>query len=163
MDALRRARQRAGRLRDASGANLVEAAIALPLLLLLTFGIADFGTFFYGYLALENGVSQATRFAITGNQLTDSGGAVLSRQDSIIAAMRQATPTLSIPVSAFRFEHMSPGGSGWVGGTGGPNDIERVTVNYNWQFMTPLVRPFFPGGQVTLSVESTMKNEGRFQ
>ena len=49
------------RLKDATGATLLEAAIITPLLLLLTFSIADFGGLFYVYLALENGVSQATR------------------------------------------------------------------------------------------------------
>ena len=46
---------------------------------------------------------------------------------------------------------------------GGPNDVGRVTVNYSWQFMTPLVRPFFTNGQVNLRVQSTMKNETLFQ
>ena len=86
------------RLKDATGATLLEAAIITPLLLLLTFSIADFGGLFYAYLALENGVSQATRFAVTGNT-TGS----LSREDSIKAAMRSATPTLSIPDGAFTF------------------------------------------------------------
>jgi hypothetical protein len=152
-----------GRLKDSTGANLIEAAIALPLLLLLTFGIVDFATFFYGYLALENGVSQATRYAITGNQMNNPSGGLLSREDSIRSAMRQATPTISIPDSAFTFSHMVPGGTVWKGGTGSPNDVEKVTVNYSWQFLTPLIRPFFPSGRVTLTVESTMKNEGRFQ
>ena len=29
--------------------------------------------------------------------------------------------------------------------------------------MTPLIKPFFPGGKLVLTVDSTMKNEGRFQ
>ena len=51
------------RISDATGSTLLEAAIITPLLLLLTFSIVDFGSMFYVYLALENGVSQATRFA----------------------------------------------------------------------------------------------------
>ena len=54
------------RLSDARGANLVEAAVITPLLLLLTLAIVDFSAMFYAYLALEHGVSQATRYAITG-------------------------------------------------------------------------------------------------
>ena len=68
---MRRMVRRAKRLRDARGAALIEAAILTPLLLLLTFAIVDFGSMFYVYLALENGVSQATRYAITGNQMDD--------------------------------------------------------------------------------------------
>lgn len=149
------------RLSDAKGANLVEAAIITPLLLLLTLAIVDFASMFYGYLALEHGVSQATRLAITGQTLTGPSGA-MNRQESIKYRMRESTPTLTIPDSAFSFSFMAPGASSWSGGVGGPGDIGRVTVTYPWTFMTPLVRPFFAGGQVTLRVESTMKNEAVF-
>ena len=145
------------RLKGTEGANLLEGAIVTPLLLLLTFGIIEFATVFFTYLALQNGVSQATRFGITGNV---SGS--LSRVESIKSAMRQSTPTLTIPDSAFTFQHMSPGGSSWVGGTGAPGEVEKVTVVYTWQFFTPLMRPFFPTGQMTLRVDSIMKNESRF-
>jgi hypothetical protein len=153
------------RIRDAAGATLIEAAIVTPLLLLLTFSIADFGSLFYVYLALENGVSQATRYAVTGNLLDDPSkpGTKLSRPDTIKLAMRNATPTLAIPDAAFSFQHMPVGGSGWIGGVGGPGDVEKVTINYDWTLLTPLLRPFFTGGKLTFSVESTMKNESRFQ
>jgi hypothetical protein len=153
------------RLKDATGATLLEAALVTPLLLLLTFSIADFGSLFYVYLALENGVSQATRYAVTGNTMDDPSkpGTKLSRPETIKAAMRSATPTLNIPDSAFTFQHMVPGGSTWLGGTGGPSDIEKVTINYDWALLTPLLRPFFTGGKLQFSVESTMKNESRFQ
>lgn len=150
------------RLRATEGTNLVEAALITPLLLVLTFSIVDLGAIFYAYLAMENGVSQAVRYGITGNQLTDASGATMTRQSSIIAAMRSSTPTLSLPDSAFTFQHMTPGSGSWSGGVGGPNDIDKVTVSYDWQLMTPVLRPFFPTGQVHLQVESAMKNEGRF-
>ena len=151
------------RLADSTGTNLVEAALVTPLLLLLTLAIVDFGAIFYVYLALENGVSQATRFAVTGNQMDDPDhpGEQLDRADSIKAAMRDATPTLTIEDDAFTFSHMAPGGT-WVSGTGGPSDIEKVTITYNWTPFTPLIRPFFENGELTLTVESAMKNEGRF-
>ena len=84
------------RLGDSKGANLVEAAIITPLLLLLTFAIVDFAAMFYCYLALEHGVSQATRFAVTGQEMS-AGGTPIGREASIKAAMREATPTLTIP------------------------------------------------------------------
>jgi hypothetical protein len=117
------------------------------------------------YLALENGVSQASRFAVTGNFMDDpdNPGTPLSREQSIRAAFRKATTTLAVDDAAFSFYHMAPGGAGWVGGTGGPNDIEKVTVQYTWEFWTPMIRPFFTNGEITLSVDSMMKNEGRFE
>src|SRR6185295_14587142 len=96
------------RLSDARGANLVEAAIVTPLLLLLTLGIVDFSAMFYAYLALEHGVSQATRYAITGQAETG-----LTRVESIKKQMRDATPTLTIPDAAFSFSFMPATGGAW--------------------------------------------------
>jgi hypothetical protein len=142
-------------LREVRGVNLVEAAIVTPLLVLLTFAIIEFATLLYVHEALQNGVSQATRFAITGRLITGK-----SRTESIKAVMRQATPTLTLPEGAFAFSHIPAGGGGWVEGTGGPNSIERITVTYSWPIMTPLLRPFFPTDAVVFVVESAMKNEG---
>jgi Flp pilus assembly protein TadG len=144
-------------LRSSRGTNLLETALVLPLLLLITFSIIEFGAMFYAYLALENGVSQATRYGITG-----AVNGALSRQDSIMAAMRDATPTLTIADNQFTFNYLPQGGTTWLAGPGGPGDVEKVTINYTWDFMTPLIRPFFTNGQFQIQVSSSMKNEGRF-
>jgi TadE-like protein len=142
--------------KSSKGANLVETAMVIPLLLLLTFAIIDFSTVLYIYLTLANGVSQATRYAVTGQQMNDPNnvGQKLSREESVKGAMRAATPTLSISDSCFQFYNLTKSSSG----AGGPNDVIRVTVNYDWRSFTPLIRPFF-NGQITLTVQSTMKNE----
>jgi hypothetical protein len=144
---------------------MLEAAIVTPLLLLLTLSIVDFASLFYVYLSLESGVSQATRYGITGNAMDDPStpGGKLGREGTLKAAMRGATPTLTIPDGAFSFSHMVPGSSAWAGGAGGPGDIEKLSVQYDWQLMTPLIRPFFAGGKITFRVESTMKNEVKFK
>jgi Flp pilus assembly protein TadG len=153
------------RLRDCKGNTLVEAAVLTPLLLLLTFSIMDFASLFYVYLALENGVSQASRYGVTGQQMDDPlhPGSKLSHADSMIAAMRAATPTLNIPSTAFSFSNMPVGGSTWVAGSGAPGTVEKITVDYTWDIITPLIRPFFTNGQIHFRVESAMKNEVPFQ
>lgn len=153
------------RLLDQRGTNLVEAALITPLLLLLTFAIVDFASLFYVRLALENGVSQATRYGITGGQMDDPAhpGTPLSRESSILTALRRATPTLTISAAAVTFSHMDPGGTTWLAGSGGPGAIEKVSVSYTWRPITPVLVPFFSGGRLDLRSESTMKNEGRFQ
>jgi len=152
------------RVRDTRGTNLLEAAIITPLLIMLTFAICDFGALFYVYLALENGVSQASRYGVTGNLMDDPArpGTPLSRTDSIKTAMRQATPTLTLADSAFSFQNMPPGSSTWTAGTGGPGTTEKVTVDYTWDILTPMMRPFFTNGQIHFTVDSAMKNEARF-
>ncbi|MGH9409206.1 MAG: TadE family protein, partial [Vicinamibacterales bacterium] len=128
------------RIRGDQGANLLEAAIALPLVILLTFSVVDFASMFYVYLALENGVSQGTRFGVTGNVMNDPNtGDPMSRQDSIIAATRDATPTLDLPDADFSFQHLTTGSSSWAAGVGGPSDIVKVTVNYDWDILTPVL------------------------
>ncbi len=144
---------RRGRLADSTGSNLIEAAIILPLLVLLTCGIAEFGLIFWIWLALQNGVSQATRHAVVGN----------FNEASIKQAMRDATPSLTIDDGAFAFSHMPLGGGGWIGGVGGPNDIGKVRVTYTWNVITPFIRPFFSQGKIDFEVESSMKYESAFQ
>ena len=145
------------RLKDSRGANIVEMALVLPLLFLLTFSIVDFASLFYVYLALENGVAQAGRFGVTGNVSGE-----LSREDSIRLAMRDATPTLTIQDGDFTFSHMAPGGVNWLAGTGNPSDISKVKVTHTWALMTPFIREFFADGRITIAVESAMLNEPRF-
>lgn len=145
------------RLKGAEGTNLVEAALVLPMVLLTTFAIVDFASLFYAYTALENGVSLATRYGVTGQVAGQA-----SREDSIRDAMREATPTLTIPDDAFTFTHIPAGASAWVGGVGGPNDIGRVRVDLTWPLFTPLVSAMFTDGEFTLTAESVMKNE-RFE
>jgi Flp pilus assembly protein TadG len=147
----------ARRLKDARGNNIVEMALVLPLLFLLTFSIVDFASMFYVYLALENGVSQAGRYGVTGNVLPGK-----SREESIREAMRSATPTLTIDDGAFTFSHIVPGSVNWLPGTGQPSEISRVRVTYTWALMTPFIREFFPDGQINIAVESAMLNEPRF-
>ena len=65
-------------------------------------------------------------------------GTPLSRVDSVKTAMRQATPTLTIPDGAFSFSHRPSGPTGvWTAGPGGPTEIDKVTVGYTWNLFCP--------------------------
>jgi Flp pilus assembly protein TadG len=152
-------------LRDCSGSNLLEAAIVTPLLLMLTFGIVDFASMFYTYLALENGVSQATRFSITGRTIDDpdSPGTPLSSEAAIRAEMKRTTPALNIDDINFTFTHMAPGSTSWAAGAGGPGAVGKVSVEYSWAPLTPILRPFLDDGLMTVRAESAMKKESRFE
>lgn len=148
------------RWRSERGQNLVETAIVLIPLLLLTFGIVDFAGLFYAYLALENGVSQATRYAVTGQTMTvtDSSGntTTLSRLASITQALQNATPTLDVSKMTITSTNLS-NSSGTA--TGDAGDIIRIDVTYTWNIITPIIKPFFTNGKITLETSSTMKCE----
>jgi len=49
-----------------NGQGMLEFALALPILLMLIFGIIDFALTFQAWLQIENMVRQTTRFAVTG-------------------------------------------------------------------------------------------------
>ncbi|MCM3880164.1 MAG: pilus assembly protein [Vicinamibacterales bacterium] len=151
-------------LADTTGSNLIEGAILTPLLFMMTFGVVDFGYLLYTFVALENGVSQATRYAITGQAMDDPNnpGQKLGREASIKTAMRNATPKLVLPDADFVFEHLSPGAGSWTGGAGGPADVGKVTVTYAWKPLTPILKPFLTNGQMTVRVDSAMKNESNW-
>lgn len=51
------------RWRNARGANLVEMALVVPLLLLLLMGAADLGRVFYAHIAITNAAREAARYA----------------------------------------------------------------------------------------------------
>ncbi len=51
--------------------SMVEFALTLPILLLLVFGIIEFGRVLQAWLALENGARFAIRYAVTGNYNPD--------------------------------------------------------------------------------------------
>ncbi len=50
-----------------AGSAVVEAALVLPLFLLLVFGLMQFGLIFRSQLALRDAASIAVRFAVLGN------------------------------------------------------------------------------------------------
>src|SRR2546425_1493616 len=141
--------------RSLRGTALAEVGIVMLPLITISFAALDFAGILYTLLAMQNGVSQATRFAVTGNTMTDSSGASMPRDQAIRQAMRAATPGFQIDDGAFTFYDVSTGTSG----TGAPKDIIRVTVTYDWQLLTPILRPFFENGYVTVRVASTMRNE----
>jgi Flp pilus assembly protein TadG len=58
------------RLRSESGAELIEFALALPLLLLVVLGIIDFGFLFQKYEVITNAAREGARIAVLPNYTT---------------------------------------------------------------------------------------------
>jgi Flp pilus assembly protein TadG len=143
------------RLHDCeSGTVLIEAAISLPLLLLVVLGIADFGRLFQQYEVLTNAAREGARVAVLPdymdadaiarvNQYLTAGGL-----DSSVATV--PTPTTTAVV---------------VGGAGGPCiTLKTVTVTYphTFSFVGGIVQ-FFGGtafGTTTLTATASMRVEG---
>ncbi len=54
-------------LRKRQGQSLVEFAITLPIVLMLTFGVIEFSRLFQSWVSLQNAARSATRYATTGS------------------------------------------------------------------------------------------------
>lgn len=148
---LRRSRTRRRLRRNTSGQSLVEFAIVLPLLLLMFFGIFEFGRFYFTKLTLQHAVREATRFAITGNTLTDpETGDPISRANSIVRVILENTNNLDVDLAGVT---ITPADGG------GPEEIVRVRVDFQYDLTMPLIQNIVPDGHVNFSFSTAMRNE----
>jgi Flp pilus assembly protein TadG len=81
-----------------SGAELVEFAIVLPLLLLVLFGIVDFGMLFHRYQVVTNAAREGARIAVL--PLYDDSDVIARVSQFLTAAGLTETPTVPAPVRA---------------------------------------------------------------
>lgn len=128
--------------------------MALPLVLLLLAGIFEFGRHFYTRLTLRHAVSEAARFAVTGNTLIDPAtGDPMSRATSIVQVIVDRARDLDVDVGRIR---LTPPDGGL------PGQIVQVSATYRYRFvMTPIAR-FFGPGFVDFTVSTAMLNEPAF-
>jgi Flp pilus assembly protein TadG len=140
------------RRRGERGAAAVEFAIVAPLLFLLVFAIIDFGFAFHGWDAVQNAAREGARVgAVTPNVTT-----IVSRVRSASSFLDQSK--VNVTVQCARNGSSSFGTCG-AGSTWAEGDLIKVTVTYDYPYMTPL--PSFVGlGQ---SLHETAVTEARFE
>jgi Flp pilus assembly protein TadG len=140
---------RALRRRD-DGAELIEMAIVLPLLLLLFMGMVDFAFLFQRYVVLTNAAAEGARVAsLPGYSTADVTARVAAyATDSGIQG----------PVTTVRTAVALPGGAG-----SGPWPGSQVTVThvYNFRYVTPMAALFggTMNGSVTITARATMRHQ----
>jgi Flp pilus assembly protein TadG len=125
------------RLESRSGAQrgdaMVEFAIILPLLLLLVFGIIEFGRAYNTQLTLTHAAREGVReYALTKD--ADAG----------IATARDAATTLDPALMAVSVSACTSGSA------------TTLSITYPFQ----LFIPFFPSTPITLAAEGTMRCGG---
>jgi Flp pilus assembly protein TadG len=145
---------------EARGASLVEFAIILPVLLLLIFGVIEFGRFVSARETVNQAARNAARYG-SANQVTVNGV-----PQYLDCALIRATGTdtggmVSVVASDITVQYDEGPGTGTNGactlGGSGPaensvNSGDRVvvTVSTDLNLITPLISLFF-GGTVTLT------------
>jgi Flp pilus assembly protein TadG len=137
--------------RSERGAELIEMAIVTPLLLLLVFGIIDFGFLFQRYVVLTNAAVEGARVASMPGYTT--GDAQARVQAYVVASL---PPGVVVPPAGVaNITLPGAGGGTWPG--------VQVTVNhvYTLQYIAPIMRLVggTTAGTVTLTARSTMRRQ----
>lgn len=124
------------------GAAAVEMALVLPLLLLVLFGLVDFGRMYNAQMQL----TQAAREAVRVKAL---GGTNLDAQARVAAATGGLDP---VPSAAFIV----------VCGASDITTNAKVTVSYNFKFITPLgpIAKLIGGSSSSLGDAKTLSATG---
>lgn len=136
--------------RSSRGQGLVEFALVIPLILLLVFGIYEFGRYYFTRLTLQHAVAEAARFAVTGNVLSDSIGDPMTRVKSITRVLTREARTLDVDVERIQ---LTPADGG------GPGDLLRIDAEFSFQFVVPILRQISPENGLEFGVTVSMKNE----
>ena len=139
------------RMRSEKGAALIEAAITVPVILLISVGIFEFGRAYQTWQVLTNAAREGARMAvITGSTDTD----VTARVRNYMQAgslPNYATATVSIQRNV---------------ALTGADTGSSIQINYPFQFMVlnPVVRLVAPsdtttGAPITMTSSALMRNE----
>lgn len=140
--------------RTRRGQSLVEFVLALPVLLLVVFGIFEFGNYYHTRLSIRNAVVEGARFAITGNVLPDpETGDPLTRALSIEHLILQRTARFGVVPDDISIT--PPDG-------GDPEEIVTIRLDYAYDIGLPSVASVLSPGSLDFAVRTSMRNEPFF-
>jgi Flp pilus assembly protein TadG len=160
--------------RDCSGAYAIEMAIALPAFMLLMVGVWEVLLLLIGQVMLEGALRDGARYGITGYAAQGT-----SREESLREMVRAYTSgyldqgRLTIITRVYP-NFGSVGDTGAVAAAGGAATIPGDTgspgmgvagevvlyiLTYDWEFMTPLMEPFFHGRHYPITASIVVRNE----
>lgn len=127
-----------------SGQTLVEFALAIPVLLLLSVVIFDLGRAVYYSSAVNNAAREGARYGIVFPD--DTAGIEQAAKDYAIGL---GVSDIDVDIAFYLPENIEIY----------PPPSITVTVIYDFIPATPLVSEFLPGNQITITGEADMKLE----
>jgi Flp pilus assembly protein TadG len=131
------------------GQTLVEFALLLPILLLITFVVIDLGRAVYYYSAIHNAAREGVRWGIVNK---DINGKI------DIAGMENTTVDYAFGLGLELSDVTAGAGDPQVV-DGFANPTVRVKVFYDFEPATPVVSTLLPSGTITLQSEAVMRTE----
>ena len=147
--------QTASKFRNERGAELIEFALALPLLLLMCLGVIEFGRAYYTYNILTKAVRDGARFLSTG-MVTSTGtiDATIASQTKNVVVYGTVTNTGSPKLPDLATSQVTLPAVTVVSAA-----EQYVTVSVNYPYV-PLFSAVMPS-TLTLSPKVTMLFVGR--
>jgi Flp pilus assembly protein TadG len=135
---------------------MIEAAMTLPLLLLVCVGIIEFGRLYQTWQVMTNAAREGARIAVLPS--LPSGGVDTRVRQYLQSGGLNSDSTVGVNVTPV---NVSIGSSGTASGS-------KVTVTYPFTFMVlqPIAQLVVPGATagapITLETAATMRNETQF-
>jgi Flp pilus assembly protein TadG len=140
------------------GTALLETAMTLPLLLIVSVGIFEFGRAFQTWQVLTNAAREGARVAVLPNP---AAGAAEARVRAYLTTGQLAPAAVSATTVV-----VNPASTVAIGG-GATASASLVTVNFPFQFMVlqPVARLLVSGSTLgapfTLTASAEMRNESQ--
>lgn len=128
-------------LKSRKGQSMVELALILPVIVLILFGVLEFGRIFYSYIVITHAAREGAR-----------AGAVGKTDAEIIARVRDSAPLPEADTN-LHITRLEPNETARTPGV--PFTIE---VAYDVELVTPLFDSLLPN-PVTLKSRATMRIE----
>jgi hypothetical protein len=156
--------RRHGRGPNAAGQSLVEFALILPILLLLTAGVVDLARVFASYIALSDAAREAALFAAEGDGYdrwcayppddviacpSGSTGHQAADPDNIAYQILHAAPGLAPGEVTLDAPVCDPSPCG-------PESVVRIGVTYRMPILTPILGMIL-GGELPMSSATTAR------
>ena len=144
------------KLRSSKGQSLVELSLTLPILLILVFGIIDFGLGMRSYISLANSVREGARFAAVGNPAGDPSDCDGVTSDTVYG--RLCITTGGLDLAELTPSVTYPSGIG-------PGNSVIVSADYTYNFVTPLgaMLDFFSGGTFPTTISLSSSTDMRLE
>ncbi|MFV0421278.1 TadE/TadG family type IV pilus assembly protein [Oleidesulfovibrio sp.] len=145
--------------RSDCGVSSLELALILPVLLLMVFGLIEFGYNLFARTTVDKAALIGARYAVTGQGYDDG-----TRYNSIVAEAKQLTEVLTGSTAEAVTVTVSsiPAGADETalieGDAGHPCDRVQVQVEYRYVPLTPLAGSLL-GAEITVQALERMVNE----
>lgn len=128
-------------MKSQKGQSLVETALILPILLMILFGIVDFGRIFHAYLTLDHAGREAARAATIGSE----DDVIKSKINSATGSLDKSKYSVGITIAPAGKANRASGSE------------VTITLTYSVDFLTPFIAQTL--NPVPLKNETVMRVE----